>query len=748
MEILKRVFLWGLVAAFAVVAILAPIAFGWVGSQHDAGTATNAARPGALVAARVEAQHVAALARDVETPKQILFGDLHVHSTYSSDAFMRSLPNMTGEGAHPPAESCDFARYCSALDFWSINDHSEGLSPRMWGEIKQSIRQCNDVAGSADNPDMVSFLGFEWTQMSGPFGGPYYGHKNVIFVDTEEDVVPMRPIGSFRFEPKTMFKGIMAPPLSRLRESFLDFRNRQLYYDFYKLIDEGADTPYCAEGVDVHDLPVDCMETALTPKELFGKLDEWAIESIVIPHGLAWGLNAPPGGTWDLQIAAGQHDPKRQIMVEVYSGHGNSEEYRDWRAVRYDENGERYCPEPSDDYMPSCWWAGEIIRERCLEVGEGEVECETRARTARDNYLLLGNSGFNNISGTVPDDWLDAGQCRDCFLAAWNLRPGFSAQYALAMANLDEPKETRTMRMAMIGSSDSHRGRPGGSYKEFDRHGMTDAHGPPDAAGMIRWRGKPKPRHPYALELTRVPMSNYDEFDRRAGMLTTSGLAAVHSAGRDRQAIWDGMKRKEVYATSGPRILLWFDLLNAEEDATTPMGSEVAMGTAPKFRVRAAGAFKQKPGCPEHVLGALDPERLARLCHDECYNPSDERHLIRSIEVVRVRPKTAEGEDMGELIEAPWRTFSCEADPSGCTVEFEDPEFVSGGRETVYYARAIQEATPKVNGGGMRCDLDEEGNCIKLNLCTGGWPTDPEDDCLWPAEERAWSSPIWIDYEG
>ena len=73
---------------------------------------------------------------------------------------------------------------------------------------------------------------------------------------------------------------------------------------------------------------------------------------------------------------------------------------------------------------------------------------------------------------------------------------------------------------------------------------------------------------------------------------------------------------------------------------------------------------------------------------------------------------------------------------------------MSGGRETVYYARAIQEATPKVNGGGMRCDLDEEGNCIKLNLCTGGWPTDPEDDCLWPAEERAWSSPIWIDYEG
>ena len=42
--------------------------------------------------------------------KQIFFGDLHVHTTFSQDAFFFSLPMLQGEGAHPPADACNFAR--------------------------------------------------------------------------------------------------------------------------------------------------------------------------------------------------------------------------------------------------------------------------------------------------------------------------------------------------------------------------------------------------------------------------------------------------------------------------------------------------------------------------------------------------------------------------------------------------------------------------------------------------------------
>jgi hypothetical protein len=76
-----------------------------------------------------------------------LFGDLHVHTTFSLDAFMFSIPPIGSEGAHPPSDACDFARHCSALVFWSINDHAEGITPAHWRETIEAIRQCNAVAG-------------------------------------------------------------------------------------------------------------------------------------------------------------------------------------------------------------------------------------------------------------------------------------------------------------------------------------------------------------------------------------------------------------------------------------------------------------------------------------------------------------------------------------------------------------------------------------------------------------------------
>jgi hypothetical protein len=189
-----------------------------------------------------------------------------------------------------------------------------------------------------------------------------------------------------------------------------------------------------------------------------------------------------------------------------------------------------------------------------------------------------------------------------------------------------------------------------------------------------------------------------------------------------------------VYGTSGPRILLWFDLLNPPGSLgqELPMGSSVTLDEphgGPIFRVRAVGSLAQKPGCPAYAVAAVGAEGIRRLCGGECYHPSDRRRLITRIEVVRIRPQLRQSEPIEPLIEDPWRVLPCDPDVSGCRVTFSDPDFSASGRDAVYYVRAIEEPSLAVNASGIGCQ---------------GVPID--DDCLGEVEERAWSSPIFVDH--
>jgi len=352
---LKRALIVVLLLAAALYAVLFIAGSGLLSDSPNAGTIEARAIDPSVVAERAERVRKAGVAIGVAQPKQILFGDLHVHSTFSFDAFQMSLPMAQGEGAHPVADACDFARHCAALDFWSINDHGIALTPDRWAQTVDSIRQCNEVSGDPQNPDTVAYLGWEWTQV-GWVPEEHYGHKNVIVRDLDDDSIPARPITA-GLPPGTPTAQEVLPATALVGAMAVSEWNSG-GPELARYVSELAENVPCEDGVPVRDLPLDCQENATTPKILFDKLDDWGHETLVIPHGTAWGLYTPLGSSWDKQLEPGMHDPDRQRLIEVFSGHGNSEEFRPYREVIFDDDGSKSCPPPNKNYLPSCWRAG------------------------------------------------------------------------------------------------------------------------------------------------------------------------------------------------------------------------------------------------------------------------------------------------------------------------------------------------------------------------------------------------------
>jgi hypothetical protein len=719
---------------------------GWFGKESGPGTVEGKALPAEAVAARDTATHQSAPQGDDDV---ILFGDLHVHTTISVDAYQFALPLMGGSGLHPLADACDFARYCSALDFWSSTDHAESITPKRWQEVKDTVRACQKAAGDGPNPDLVSFIGFEWTQV-GRTPEDHFGHKNVIFKDLDDDKVSARAIASMGpgGQKKLSIVNSLSPfvPLK-------DFSNRQSYFDFNRFVANTSAEPTCDLTKPSNELPKDCMEYASNPGELVRKLfDEQKLSPLIIPHGTSWGFYTPPGTTWEKALDPSER-PEHFNLIEVYSGHGNSEEYRSWSDVSISADGKKTCPQPTPGYTPACWRAGEIIEARCAKTSLGKDECAKRVEAARQAYVDMGIAGHLSTKGTAPADWLDSGQCTDCFLPAFNFRPQTSVQAGLATTHFsdDAAKMTR-FTWGFIGSSDNHRARPGTGYKQFDRRQNTEASGPSNEGwqNVLFPQEKaddevPTPRPLTQDELQKIPGLRTVEAERQAAFLHTGGLAAVHAKGRSREAIWDALQNRETYATSGQKILLWFSASDAR-GTKIPMGSAIDARAAPTFTVKAAGAFKQKPGCPSFAKTGLDEARLNKLCSGECDNPSDVRAKITRIEVVKIRPQKTKGEELASLIQDRFIVHACEPSTDGtCTFSFTDPSFDKDSRDALYYVKAIQEAEPMINADPLHCEKDASGKCVKVNLCYGDYRSG-KSDCTAPAEPRAWSSPIYLSY--
>jgi hypothetical protein len=61
--------------------------------------------------------------------------------------------------------------------------------------------------------------------------------------------------------------------------------------------------------------------------------------------------------------------------------------------------------------------------------------------------------------------------------------------------------------------------------------------------------------------------------------------------------------------------------------------------------------------------------------------------------------------------------------------------------------RALQADREMINAAGLRCEKDADGQCVRVNACYGDDRTSADDLCGAKAQPRAWSSPIFVDFQ-
>ena len=206
------------------------------------------------------------------------------------------------------------------------------------------------------------------------------------------------------------------------------------------------------------------------------------------------------------------------------------------------------------------------------------------------------------------------------------------------------------------------------------------------------------------------------------------GLAAVWAEENSRESLFQAMRRKETYGTSGPRMSVRFfggwdypaDLCKDPELVAkgyaggVSMGGEITAapkGKAPTFVVSAL----RDPGTAAHPGGRLQRAQIVKVWPDA-------EGMIHQ-QVVDV----AGGPNEARVDEATCAPIGAGAE-SLCGV-WTDPTFVPGQR-AVYYARVVEN--PSCRQTGWTCMPGEN---------RPDWCDLPEVEKT--VQERAWTSPIW-----
>jgi len=268
---------------------------------------------------------------------------------------------------------------------------------------------------------------------------------------------------------------------------------------------------------------------------------------------------------------------------------------------------------------------------------------------------------------------------------------------------------------------------------QFGMIGSTDAHTGLSAVEEDNFWGKVTPMEPNPERLTNVFLS-----DPTTGLtvmewqVSSAGYAAVWATENTREAIFDAIERREVYATTGTRMTVRFfggyDF--APKDATSrnpamigygegvPMGGELGpdpQGRAPTFLV---AALRDPIGANldryQIVKGWLDAEGNT---HEQVYDVawSDDR----------VPGTDGKLPPVGSTVDVESATWTNTIGAPELIAVWSDPDF-DPAQPAFYYGRVIEIPTPRWTA-----------------YDAAYYGTEPLPGTTMQLQERAYTSPIW-----
>ncbi len=340
--------------------------------------------------------------------------------------------------------------------------------------------------------------------------------------------------------------------------------------------------------------------------------------------------------------------------------------------------------------------------EPLLEVTQMKGDSEAHPLLSpEDEFADFENWDRSNINGDPKEDWM--------------LQYEYARSALQVGIRLEQKLGTNPFKFGMIGSSDTHTSM--------------------SATREDNYFGKLPHLEPSAKRFEEVVLRSTEDNSPvvYSWQMSASGLAAVWARENTREAIFDAMSRKEVYATTGSRIIVrvfagWDfqpDEVERPDFAAQgyrrglPMGGELSSppsGAAPTFMVR---ALRDPDGANldrvQIVKGWLDAD-------------GETQERIYDIAVSDGRTIGADGRcrtPVGDTVDVDNATYTNSIGDALLMGYWKDPEFDPGER-AFYYVRVIEIPTPRWTA------YDAKRFGIEM----------PEEVTM-KVQDRAYTSPIW-----